>query len=485
MGYRKLDTKAFISEATKLHNGKYDYSLAEYEHSNIPVKIICPTHGIFEQIPRGHIRSDSPAGCRRCAYDAREIKRGSPENWYRQAITFMDKLHKDKPHIHFDLLSYRGTKNKMNYHCSIHNEGGYICAAAILKGLGCPKCSNENSLHNDDAFCKVKHAKGFIKFLAKAKTLHGDSYDYSKSIYSRSIDKILIKCNLHGTEFTQRPSAHLQGQGCPTCGLIAASINSSLGLEEFKVRFNDYNKNPLVSLVDSSYKGQEHKIEILCKIHGKSYITAGITYPHNNNSGCCIKCNRDAVRVTSLKEFINKSVEMFGDKYDYSKCTFPYYLNNRSKMKIRCKLHDYTMNLSSNRHMRGNGGCPKCARELFGRWSPKVLMKNEAYFRNEVCSVYLIRMSSLENSWFKIGISKNMISRMNALQSESKAHIDILCEVKSNTFESSEAEHHLHGIYKSKRFQHHLKFGGYTECFNLNEKDISCIKEYLFNKAFS
>lgn len=484
MGYRKLDTKAFISEATKLHNGKYDYSLTEYEHSNTPVKIICPTHGIFEQMPRGHIRSDSPAGCRRCAYDIRELKRGSTENWYRQALTFMDKLHKDKPHIHFDLLSYRGTKNKMHYHCSIHNEGGYVCAAAILKGLGCPKCSNENSLHNDDAFCRVKHAKGFIKFLAKAKLLHGESYDYSKSVYSRSRDKILIKCNLHGTEFTQRPSAHLQGQGCPTCGLIAASINSSLGLEEFKARFNSYNDNPLVSLVDSSYKGQEHKIEILCKTHGKSHISAGIVYPHNN-SGCCTKCNRDNARADSFNSFIKRSMELFDGKFDYSECDVTSYITNRSKLIVRCKIHDHTFKVSANKHMTSQGGCSMCAREKFGRWSPKVLMKNEDYFRSEPCNIYLIRMSSLENSWHKIGITKSIPHRISCLQNEAQSFVNIVCSFESNTFECSEIEHSLHKEFKHLRFQHNNKFGGYTECFNLTDEALSHIKEYLFNKAFS
>ena len=47
--------KLFISKATKLHRGKYDYSLVEYTRAKDKVKIICSRHGIFEQQPHNHL----------------------------------------------------------------------------------------------------------------------------------------------------------------------------------------------------------------------------------------------------------------------------------------------------------------------------------------------------------------------------------------------------------------------------------------------
>jgi len=50
-----LNTKIFIERARKVHGDKYDYSLVNYLHINKKIKIICPTHGIFEQTPSHHL----------------------------------------------------------------------------------------------------------------------------------------------------------------------------------------------------------------------------------------------------------------------------------------------------------------------------------------------------------------------------------------------------------------------------------------------
>lgn len=54
-------TETFIKEGTKIHKGKYDYSLVNYINATTPVKIICPTHGVFDQPPSSHLRGN---GCK-------------------------------------------------------------------------------------------------------------------------------------------------------------------------------------------------------------------------------------------------------------------------------------------------------------------------------------------------------------------------------------------------------------------------------------
>lgn len=54
------------------------------------------------------------------------------------------------------------------------------------------------------------------QFIAEAKSVHGDKYDYSKTEYLRNRDNVLIICPLHG-EFWQSPKSHLNGHGCPKC----------------------------------------------------------------------------------------------------------------------------------------------------------------------------------------------------------------------------------------------------------------------------
>ena len=55
------------------------------------------------------------------------------------------------------------------------------------------------------------------EYIAKANAVHGNRYDYSKTVYARGSDKIIIICPEHG-EFLQRANSHINDkQGCPVC----------------------------------------------------------------------------------------------------------------------------------------------------------------------------------------------------------------------------------------------------------------------------
>jgi len=55
----RLTTEEFITRATKVHKGLYDYSKVKYELSGIPVEIICKEHGVFKQLPTAHLNDRS------------------------------------------------------------------------------------------------------------------------------------------------------------------------------------------------------------------------------------------------------------------------------------------------------------------------------------------------------------------------------------------------------------------------------------------
>jgi Zn finger protein HypA/HybF involved in hydrogenase expression len=63
----------FLNKCIKIHGDVYDYSLVEYNGSNIPVKIICKNHGVFEQKPSNHL---SGCGCPVCRLSRGEQKIG-------------------------------------------------------------------------------------------------------------------------------------------------------------------------------------------------------------------------------------------------------------------------------------------------------------------------------------------------------------------------------------------------------------------------
>ena len=53
----------FIIDAKLVHGDRYDYSLVNYVNNHIKIKIICPTHGEFEQAPNCHLNG---SGCPKC-----------------------------------------------------------------------------------------------------------------------------------------------------------------------------------------------------------------------------------------------------------------------------------------------------------------------------------------------------------------------------------------------------------------------------------
>lgn len=54
------------------------------------------------------------------------------------------------------------------------------------------------------------------EFIAKAKEVHGDLYDYSQTVYVNSRTKVSIICKKHGL-FWQNPLGHLAGYKCEKC----------------------------------------------------------------------------------------------------------------------------------------------------------------------------------------------------------------------------------------------------------------------------
>lgn len=60
----KFNTEYFINRAKLIHGNKYDYSLTEYKGADFKLKIICPKHGVFEQVATAHLSQKQ--GCPFC-----------------------------------------------------------------------------------------------------------------------------------------------------------------------------------------------------------------------------------------------------------------------------------------------------------------------------------------------------------------------------------------------------------------------------------
>ena len=123
----------------------------------------------------------------------------------------------------YSKVEYEGASNKVIIICPEHGDFEQQ-AYNHMNGYGCMLCAAKER-------GKIQKHTSEV-FIIKAKEVHGEKYDYSKSEYNGNNIKVIIICPKHG-EFLQVPSSHLQGQGCPKCAKENSGQSQRLTTEEF------------------------------------------------------------------------------------------------------------------------------------------------------------------------------------------------------------------------------------------------------------
>ena len=238
----------------------------------------------------------------------------------------------------YDKIIYKNAKDKIIITCKDHGEFTQR-PNDHLRGKGCFKCGVES---------RIKlNTKSQNKFIELAKNIHGDIYNYSKSNYINSITKINIICKVHGG-FNQRPANHLQGQGCPQCGLELGAKTKIKSLKEFitkakKVHGDKYDYS-LFSYIRAKTKGK-----IVCHKHGEFNQN-----PNNHLQG--IGCPKCVGRNRTTKDLVNEFRNIHKNKYNYDKVV---YKNVKTKVIIICSKHGEFLQTPDG-HLNKKAGCPKC-----------------------------------------------------------------------------------------------------------------------------
>lgn len=189
-------------------------------------------------------------------------------------------------------------------------------------------------------------------FIAKARAVHGDKYDYSKVSYVSAKSNVTILCAPHGA-FEQIPNNHLGGKGCPECAKNSRWDGRRQTTEGFislaKSVHGDRYDYSLTEYVDV-----RTKLKIICSVHGVFSQTPG---DHTQGYGCA-PCGIEAARVAKTRsntQFIERAKEVHGSKYSYEKTRFVSYLY---PVTITCPSHgDFTQTPPS--HLQGHG-CHLC-----------------------------------------------------------------------------------------------------------------------------
>lgn len=246
------------------------------------------------------------------------------------------------------------------------------------------------------------------EWINKARIKHGDKYDYSKSVYTGSRDRIIITCPKHG-DFTAISGLHIsRGDGCPECASLAKSSKLSLSNEEFINRLRDmFGDNYDYSKV--KYNGTRGYVTIVCPKHGEFKARVGTL----SRGVGCLKCKEEErlkkfndLYIKKFKEyypdldysktvytgwdarivitcpkhgdFLKDARRIHGTRYDYSRVE---YNDSRTKVCIVCPEHGEFWQ-TPNSHIQGSG-CPSCSSSKGEEEVCNILLSNGIKFIRE------------------------------------------------------------------------------------------------------
>ena len=118
-------------------------------------------------------------------------------------------------------------------------------------------------------------------FIAEAKEIYGDRYDYSKVVYKNKDHRVTIVCPVHG-DFQVYAREHLDGKGCPKCE------KGENFLTKLKEKFGDK-----FGLDEFVYESSTSPVTLICPTHG-----AFSRLPNQilNYSHGCPECGNDYLR---------------------------------------------------------------------------------------------------------------------------------------------------------------------------------------------
>ena len=192
--------------------------------------------------------------------------------------------------------------------------------------------------------CSGKFKRNTELIIEEFKKVHGDEYLYDRVNYLGTAVPVEIGCKKHGY-FLQSPYNHKKGCKCPKCA------NGVITKEEFIEKVNKIHNNKY-DYSKIEYIDLRTKICIICSEHGEFWQTPAT---HLKGSGCKI-CGKNKNKTTT-EEFIKKSKEIHGNKYDYSLVNM-FKRDEKGRICIICSTHGIFWQLPKS-HIKGHG-CPKC-----------------------------------------------------------------------------------------------------------------------------
>lgn len=201
--------------------------------------------------------------------------------------------------------------------------------------------------------------KKTVKYIDKAKLNNSVVYDYSLFVYQDMDTKSKIICDKHG-EFEQHARYHSRKKnplGCPTCAKDKTYRNKQTYLGEILARCELLGYT-FVGWSNDSQRFSDATFSFSCNKHGTEENAALSQFFRRVSCTSCADGIRGVANRKGADYYILKSVDVHGDKYDYS------LVDRNSTVKclqdIICPTHGVFQQNFDN-HANSGKGCPSCA----------------------------------------------------------------------------------------------------------------------------
>lgn len=309
-------------------------------------------------------------------------------------------------------------------------------------------------------------------FKERARTIHGDRYDYSLVNYKNLKTPVIIQCKVHGC-FEMSPLVHLfQESNCQKCSIEKRTNERKLTLEEFKVKAFEihgtkYNYSS-VKLVNV-----DTKVSITCSKHGTFEQTP---YCHlNRKQGCPLCADKGLAHKGSLEKFILKATQTHKNEYSYDNAV---YINSKTKLAISCKLHGEFWQAPAD-HINSMQGCPTCGAENTRGWSRGDYI--EFLKTKGVCqaSLYVIKCSKASEIFYKVGITHQSLKNRFKNKTLMPYFFEELSLISGEAGYIWDLEKRIHQLLVRYPYQPKIGFGGQTECFTEIPKEVYKLLEEI------
>lgn len=370
------------------------------------------------------------------------------------------------PNIKLISTEYYGNKVPLEWYCEIHKENFLQKWNSVVSGTNCAKCGTD--IRTKKLTYTQEQA---LEVLTK---VHGDRYDLSKIVYSKSSAKIIVVCKKHG-EFSIVYSEFQSGGGCSKCANENTSIRCKANVEDMIKKFHivHNNKYDYSKVTQDSYINSSEKITIYCKRHKKEFQQ---TSAHHMQGEQCPLCALEVIKskiTNKQKDVIDAFKKIHNNNYDYSKVN---YVNNKVPVIIKCLKHNYEFSIKPNAHLNGHG-CSLCGLQSTGWTKTKWVNSGKRSRKFDSYKVYVLKCYNDDEIFYKIGRTYQKVERRFGEKRAMPYNYEILNIIENEDgnyiFDLENKLLRLHHKNKLK-YMPKIEFGGQFECFK-NILDIDKI----------